>query len=156
MIHIIDNTFPENELEGVQRWASSLPVDDTWYELHNMMFGKTLLDIASRYFDLSDAVGCEMHVNYHTPFRHYDKDEHAWRFNKQLIFPLCAIVYYPKIEMVGGQIIFPEADVGVTPKTNRTILFRGDLLHEGVPFDGYRQSVGINPWLNKPMKYRNI
>lgn len=154
LIHVVDDFYDQNTLSKVQEWAKKLPVVDTWYEFENMFYGHDLFVAAKSYFDLSDAIGCEMHINYHTPNKHHDKDEELFKQTGQLKFPLCGIVYYPFVSMEGGQIIFPDASIAVTPKTNRVIFFKGDLLHDGVPFNGLRQSVGINPWEEIPLAYR--
>ena len=154
MLYIFDNTFPDDKLAAVQEWAENLPYDDTWFDLNELSYGKHLFDMATKYFDLLDTIGCEMHINYDEPDPHHDKDEDAWFDNKQLIHPLCSIVYYPKIEKLqGGKLVFPNEGVVITPKTNRTVFFRSDLLHAGTPFKGTRQSIGINPWRKKPLAY---
>jgi len=153
MIHVIDNAV--QELEFFQNWALSLNVHDTWYSRDELGPGKVLVDIAEKYFDISDYIGCEMHLNHHTPYRHYDKDELLWNTHKKLSFPLCGIVWYNHIDMEGGEIIFPEERVLIKPKTNRIVLFRGDLLHDGIQFSGVRMSVGINPWNRVPLKYQS-
>jgi hypothetical protein len=155
MIYIFDDTFKQEEIEAVQKWAVSLPRDDTWFEMSELLFAQQLFDLAGKYFDLSNTVGCEMHINYETPDPHKDKDEEAWFSNKQMIHPLCSIVYYPKIEISqGGKLFFPDAGVVVTPKTNRTVIFRSDLLHSGTPCVGVRQSIGLNPWDRVPLTYQ--
>ena len=154
MFYIFDNTFKKEELTAVQEWAESLPTGDTWFELSEISFASQLIDMAGKYFDLSSIIGCEMHINYDTPDPHKDKDEDAWSDYRKMIHPLCSIVYYPKIEMNhGGDLTFPKAGLVVTPKTNRTVIFRSDLLHSGTPFKGERQSIGINPWHRKPLAY---
>lgn len=153
MIHIIDNFFSKEELPQVQAWANALETYDSWFELQKMGYGDDLVAAARLYFDLSSAIGCEMHRNDHTPFKHYDKDEELYAKEGKLSFPLCGIVYYPFINMQGGHLIFPDDEVAVGPKTNRAVFFRGNLLHDGVPFTGIRQSVGINPWSKKPLAY---
>ena len=153
MFHIFDNTFEEKELKAVQKWAVSLSEDDTWFDMDQISFASQLVDIASKHFDLSEMIGCEMHINYDTPDPHKDKDEDAWFIKKELIHPLCSIVYYPLVEAKGGELVFPQHGVRITPKTNRTVIFRSDLLHAGTPCKGVRQSIGINPWDRKPYAY---
>jgi hypothetical protein len=153
MIHIVDNIFSDSELPQVQEWAEAMSHDDEWFEPSELAYAAQLIELAGKYFDLSSMIGCEMHINYDTPDPHKDKDEEAWFSHKQMIHPLCSIVYYPKIEMQGGKLVFPEEGVVVTPKTNRTVIFSSDLLHAGTPCAGIRQSIGINPWDKKPFAY---
>ena len=154
MIHIFDNFFGE-ELEKAHEWALSLNRYDTWYDKSKLDFAQKMVDFASNYFDLSDYIGCEVHINHHTPYRHYDKDELHFKRTGEFVFPLCGIVWYNKIDenIVGGEIVFPDTGVSVKPKTDRLIIFQNNLLHEGNPFQGTRMSVGINPWTNKPLIY---
>jgi hypothetical protein len=153
MVHIFDDFF-DVDLEKAQKWALSLNHYDTWYENSNLDFAQKMLDLASNYFDLSEYIGCEMHINRHTPNRHYDKDELHFKRTGEFVFPLCGIVWYNYIdEIVGGEIVFPDIDVSVKPKTDRLIIFQNNLLHEGKPFQGTRMSVGINPWSKKPLAY---
>lgn len=154
LVHVIDDFYPDHLLLDVQKWAITLPCNDTWYALEDLSYGSDLFTVAGGFFNLVDTVGCEMHINYHAPYKHYDKDEELFKQTGQLKFPLCGIVYYPFVSMEGGQIIFPDASIAVTPKTNRAIFFKGNLLHDGVPFNGSRQSIGINPWKEIPLAYR--
>lgn len=154
IIHVIDDFYPDHLLPEVQKWALTLPTDDTWYDLEDLFYGHDLFIMSDGLFNVNGAVGCEMHINYHTPHKHYDKDEELFRQTGKLSFPLCGIVYYPFINMEGGQIVFPDAGIAITPKTNRAIFFKGNLLHDGVPFVGTRQSIGINPWREVPLTYR--
>ena len=154
MFHIFDDTFAEKDLKAVQHWAVSLSDDDTWFDSDQLSFASQLVDMASKYFDLSAMIGCEMHINYDTPNPHKDKDEDAWSIRRELIHPLCSIVYYPLVNVSkGGNLFFPEYGVSIAPRTNRTVIFRSDLLHAGTPCTGIRQSIGINPWDKKPFAY---
>lgn len=156
MIHIFDNTFAEKDLAAVREWTETLSDDDTWFELSELGFAKQLVDLASKYFDLGNMIGCEMHINYDTPEPHKDKDEDAWFKHKQMIHPLCSIVYFSNIESnKAGKLVFPEQGVVVAPKTNRTVIFRSDLLHSGTPNTGVRESIGINPWDKRPLAHSN-
>jgi hypothetical protein len=152
MIHIIDNFFNDH-LDEAKDWSSSLNKYDTWYDKYSLDLGLNLVAKAGEFFDLTGFSGCEMHINYHTPTRHYDKDEVLFAGTGKLVFPLCGIVWYKHIDMIGGEIVFPEVGVSIMPKTDRLIIFKGDLLHQGNPFQGVRLSVGINPWLEKPLAY---
>lgn len=154
LVHVVDDVFPQDILHAVQQWANQLPEVDTWYEFENMFYGNDLVEMAKEYFDLTGAIGCEMHRNYLQPKPHHDKDEKLYATTGEMKFPLCGIVYYPFIAMRGGHLIFPEAEIAVGPKTNRAVFFRCDLFHDGVPFEGVRQSVGINPWTELPLAYK--
>lgn len=155
LIHVIDDFYPNHLLPDVQRWADGLSIHDQWYELEDMSYGYDMFMAASEFFNLESAIGCEMHVNYHSPKKHHDKDEVLCRTTGKLMFPLCSIVYYSRIQMNGGHLIFPEAEIAVAPKTNRIVFFKGSLLHDGTPFTGTRQSIGINPWASLPLAYRS-
>lgn len=153
LVHVVDNVYSHDILPSVQQWANKLPICDTWYDNKHLSYASHLIQEAAKYFDLSSSIGCEMHVNYEEPKKHYDKDEKLFRTTGEIIFPLCSIVYYPFIDMEGGQIIFPGEGIAITPVTNRAIFFRGNLLHDGNPFTGVRQSIGINPWAKLPLAY---
>jgi hypothetical protein len=155
MIHIIDDVFPDSSFKSAQEWGMSLPANDTWFENKDLGFGQHLLNIASDFFDVKSAVGCEMHINSRSPLKHFDKDEGYFMKTGKLSFPLCGIVWYPVIDMVGGHLLFPDAGVEVRPITNRLVVFAGHLLHDGTQYTGTRKSVGINPWKYKPLTYTN-
>lgn len=154
MIHIIEEGFHPETLKFAQAWSFSLPDNDTWFDYPNDLdYGLYLVDIAKDFFHMPHIEGCEMHLNHKTPLCHYDKDEGLFAATGDLSFPLCSIVWYPLVDMDGGELIFPTAGVTVKPKTNMLVIFDGKLLHDGKPFTGTRKSVGINPWITKPMTY---
>jgi hypothetical protein len=126
---------------------------DGWFEFGQYKCIDQILDIARKYFDLSEAIGYEMHKNLKGPRYHYDKDEQLYATQKILSFPLCGIVYYPKIEnMQGGDLAFDN--VMLLPITNRLVIFSPELAHGVNNFSGTRISIGINPWKEKPLAYR--
>lgn len=155
MIVVLDDVFDPAVLASYVSALPVLPTGDTWFERGSHALTEQILDVARRFFDLSAMAGYEMHVNTHTPYRHYDKDEVLYDTQGVLSFPLCGIVYYPVLEnLVGGDLVFPEDGVSVRPQVNRLVMFSPDLLHEGVPHSGTRISIGVNPWRERPTKYR--
>lgn len=153
MIHIYDNVYDNDMLKQAQQWALSLPSDDTWFDMKDIGIGQHLMNIASKCFNLKDAIGCEIHINSHSPHGHFDKDEGLFMKTGKLSFPLCGIVWYPIVDMTGGHLTFPDSGVEIKPKTNRLVIFAGHLFHDGTPHQGLRKSVGMNPWKKKPMTY---
>jgi hypothetical protein len=154
MIHIIEEGFTHPEtLREAQEWAFRLPKDDTWFEYDELGYALYLLDIAKDFFHMPHIQGYEMHLNHDTPKMHFDKDEGLFAATGELSFPLCSIVWYPLVDMTGGELVFPNSGIIIKPKTNMLIVFRSDLLHDGKPFSGKRKSVGINPWRTKPKTY---
>jgi hypothetical protein len=152
MIHIFDDALSNDDLKEVQSKMWSWPTPDTWWEFGSEPVIEKIIGMAGQYFDVSNAVGYEMHRNDLPPNPHYDKDELLYQTTGQLSFPLCGIVYYPWEENLNmGHILFDE--IAIKPKTNRLLIFRGDLFHNGIPHTGVRVSIGINPWREKPLAY---
>ena len=56
--------------------------------------------------------------------------------------------------MTGGE--FYTEDITFTPKTNRMLLFSGDLWHGVKPFTGIRVPLAMNPWDHKPLTYKEF
>lgn len=111
-----------------------------------------LLKITSKYFDLSGMVGSEYWAHYGTrPDWHVDKDEKLHEKSGEFKFPICSIVYYAEIDVVGGNFI--TETVTVKPVTNRMLVFSPGLMHTVEKFTGTRLSVAVNPWAQKPMGY---
>lgn len=111
-----------------------------------------ILDAAKKYVDLSSMQGCEYWAHYGTrPNWHIDKDEELYRINGNVDCPICSIVYYADIDVIGGS--FVTDTVSVMPKTNRMILFSRGILHSVTPYSGTRLSVAVNPWSHKPRGY---
>lgn len=112
-----------------------------------------LLSIASKYFDLSDMMGCEYWSNYGTrPDWHIDKDEKLFTETGNINCPICSIVYYADIDTIGGNFI--TENITIKPITNRMIVFSPNINHKVEPYTGTRLSVAVNPWTTKPMTHR--
>jgi hypothetical protein len=109
-----------------------------------------LLTRASQFFDLSDMVGSEYWANYGTrPDWHIDKDERLYEMSGNTDCPICSIVYYADVDVVGGDFI--TETIRVAPVTNRMIIFSAGLMHGVEPYTGTRLSVAVNPWTHKPL-----
>ena len=149
MIVVLDDVH----VSGVDDILAAMPQTDTWFSFNQHSCIDELIDISKRYFDLSQSIGYEMHKNIKGPNYHYDKDENLYHTTGILSFPLCSIVYYPVIEdMQGGELVFDT--FMLKPIPNRLVLFSSNLKHGVNPYIGNRISIGINPWKEKPMKYR--
>ncbi len=109
-----------------------------------------LLMRAAEYFDLSLMVGSEYWANYGTrPDWHIDKDEKLYEISGNTDCPICSIVYYADVDVVGGDFI--TETIRVAPVTNRMIIFSAGLMHGVEPYTGKRLSVAVNPWTHKPL-----
>lgn len=155
MIVVLDDVFdPDVHREFVDA-LPDLPTRDTWFEAGSHALTERILAVVRRFVDLSGMGGYEMHVNTHSPYRHHDKDEVLYETQGVFSYPMCGIAYYPVLrDLIAGELMFPEDGVTVQPVVNRLVLFSPELLHEGVPHRGTRVSIGVNPWVQKPMKYR--
>ncbi len=111
-----------------------------------------LLKAAAAHFDLTSMVGSEYWAHYGTrPDWHVDKDERLYDNSGVIECPLCSIVYYADIDVVGGN--FVTETLSIKPITNRLIAFHPGLLHSVEPFTGTRLAVAVNPWNKKPTAY---
>jgi hypothetical protein len=153
MIIVLDDIH----FDGFEEIIPNMPEDDSWFNFDQHPCVDEMLKIAGKYFDLSEAIGYEMHKNvtggdYKLEY-HIDKDEQLFSTTGILSLPLCSIVYYPKIEdMQGGDLVFD--DLMLKPITNRFVMFSSHLPHGVKDHSGSRLSVGINPWKEKPVAYR--
>jgi len=109
-----------------------------------------LLIRASQFFDLSDMVGSEYWAHYGTrPDWHVDKDEKLFAMSGNIECPICSIVYYADIDVIGGN--FVTETISVQPVTNRMIVFSPGMVHGVEKYTGTRLSVAVNPWVKKPL-----
>jgi hypothetical protein len=116
----------------------------------NHSLAKSLLDIASQYYDLSSYVGYEMwcHTrNFKKSVYHIDKDQVAYEKYGELRTPICSIIYYLDVKnLEGGRLMFPSKTVPITPKTNRLVIFDKKVAHKVEQWTGSRVSIMVNPW----------
>lgn len=111
-----------------------------------------LLKQAARFFDLSNMIGSEYWAHYGTrPDWHIDKDEKLFAMSGNLECPICSVVYYADVDVVGGN--FVTETISVKPVTNRMIVFSPGLVHGVEKYTGTRLSVAVNPWTHKPLSY---
>ena len=146
---VIDDVLPSLSPELTRLIDDELIVKD-WYDLNHDHLYKdfclSILDIAKKYFDLSNAVGYEFwgHNGTRTGW-HYDKDEDLLEREGKYSFPLCSTVYYLEVDRLQGGQLAVESDL-ITPKTNRLVMFSPRKYHGVEPFKGKRVSLLINPW----------
>lgn len=82
---------------------------------------------------------------------HQDKDETLYQTTGKVITPIFSAVYYPSVSgFVGGELELQG--VTITPRTNRSVIFAGHLLHRVCQVrSGTRHSIVINGWAGAPM-----
>lgn len=160
MLVVLDDVLDETHRQAVvEFFAGSAEARDIkwqscakdWLEIDNSPMA-LLLQLAGNYFDLSSMVGSEYWAHYGTrPNWHVDKDEKLYEQSGELKCPICSIVYYADIDVVGGNFLTDTSMV--KPVTNRMLVFAPKLRHCVEPYTGTRLSVAINPWAHKPLAY---
>ena len=160
MVIIIDDVISnlDSIKENISTTLKEKEVDIDWcsfeYEHEFKDFCLQMIDIASKYYDLSSSIGYEFWThNNSRPSEdwHYDKDEFLFNATGIYEYPLCSMVYYPVVEDLKGGQLHLECDI-ITPKENRLVIFPPKTFHYVEPFTGKRVSLLINPWskvLNK-------
>ena len=159
MVIIIDDfvsnfdTFRKNTLQIIGDKNLSIDWCSFEYEHEFKDFCLQMIDIASKYYDLSSSIGYEFWTHNNTrPFGdsqkdgwHYDKDEFLFDANGTYDYPLCSIVYYPVVQDLEGGQLHLECDI-ITPQENRLVIFPPKTYHYVQPFKGNRISLLVNPW----------
>ena len=111
-----------------------------------------LLKTAGKFFDLTGMTGYECWAHYGTrPDWHVDKDEQQYKLTGEVRTPLCSIVYYADVDVLGGA--FVTKMERIVPATNRMLVFAPGIEHSVEPYEGTRLSIAINPWAEKPLDY---
>ena len=105
-----------------------------------------MIEIAKQFYDLSSSVGYEFwtRLNRCVGGWHCDKDERLYDEQKIVSYPLCTIIYYPHVDMKGGELLL--GDDKILPKTNRMVIFAPGIPHNVEDFTGERISMMVNPW----------
>ena len=151
MLVIVEDVLNEQQEKEIQGYCQ-FPVPFNWKDftlsdaerLSDSAVGSLLLSV-SKFFDLSSMVGFEYWVNYNAGAGwHYDTDES----NSEGNFPICSIVYYPKVDLISGGHFITE-QVSIKPKQNSLLCFSPGIYHCVEKFEGQRVSLAINPWSYK-------
>jgi hypothetical protein len=167
-IIILDNVFDDETVEVFSN--IELVEGIVWHTIEEESPYLKIIEVIKQFVDLSDCAGYEVWCNKNKlPKKHQDRNEFLGA-KGILDFPLIGCVYYPIVENVSGSEFCCE-DVIVTPKTNRMVLFTGNLWH-GVNSDknesdltsdqglyyklsdkSTRVALSLNPWPYKPPTY---
>ena len=162
-IHIIDNALDRDSnvavcrsaVENNGKWAT--PIDDLdiyWFDWDQDHPCKkecmTLLEIGSKYIDISSAIGYEtwIRINTRPAGWHCDQDDRMNLTQNKTSYPLCSMVYYPYVDddLVGGRLEFEDGQI-IIPKTNRLVVFGPGIRHNVQEnYIGDRISLALNPW----------
>lgn len=153
MLVVIDDFLPLNKNIKVKNFFIEHDASTTrWFKgtlsdfVNSDSFISDCIKTASKYYDLTSMVGCEMWCHNNTrPDWHYDKDEKLWESTGQIKTPICSIVYYAVVENLNGGEFMTETEI-ITPKTNRLLVFSPGIRHSVKDFTGTRLAVAINPW----------
>jgi hypothetical protein len=144
---VLDNVFSEPPVVTLHEKVLYFAKEEAQ---ENSSLAKSLLEVASQYYDLTNYVGYEMwcHArNFKISAYHIDKDEVAYEKYGELRTPLCSIIYYLDVKnLEGGRLMFPSKAVPITPKTNRLVIFDKKVAHKVEQWTGSRVSIMINPW----------
>ena len=160
MLIVLDNVLDESRRTAVVNYFSSSTEARSmkWHPwgLKEVQADESpmgvLVQTAAKFFDLSTMVGCEYWAHYGTrPNWHVDKDESLKGATGEISCPLCSIVYYADIDVVGGA--FLTETTSIKPVTNRMIIFSPGVLHGVEEYTGTRMAVAVNPWNKTPMGY---
>jgi hypothetical protein len=144
MLIVLDNVL---SLENNQKVLDYIQ-QDGWVEGISPL--QPLLDIASKYVDLSQMVGYEYWCNTNQQGLewHTDKDENLFHSIGKLELPLCSIVYYTVVsELFNGKFI--TLTETITPKYNRLLIFNPGMIHKVEAYTGTRTAISINPWTRR-------
>jgi hypothetical protein len=151
MLVILDDVLNEQQQNEMQGYCQ-FPVPFNWKDftlqdvksVSHTAVGNLIMNV-SKFFDLTNMVGFEYWVNYNADKGwHYDTDESSSELN----YPICSIVYYPKIDLISGGHFITE-HVSIKPKQNSLLCFSSGIYHCVERFEGQRISLAINPWSYK-------
>ena len=111
------------------------------------------MKFASRFFDFSEVLGCEIWTNGDqvTPVEHTDFDMRYYGATGIERYPACTMVFYPDVDESepGGELCIRDG-ITIKPKSNRLVVFSPGILHSINPFSCRRISVVYNPWTYNP------
>jgi hypothetical protein len=151
MIQILDDVLSEEDRQAcIEYWKTHQLTLLHWHTTAEY-WQSILIQKAREVFDLKTMVGFECWSHKTTkPQWHVDQDEGL----KEVVTPLCSLVYYPIIEnLIGGKFL-TETET-IVPRTNRLLIFSPGIYHGVENFVGTRHSVAINIWHYKPTNYKH-
>ena len=147
---IIDNVLDSDSVVRLKESIDESTRDPFFYTMDDRHlydnFSLSMIEIAKQFYDLSSSVGYEFwtRLNRCVGGWHCDKDERLYDEQKIVRYPLCTIIYYPHVDMEGGELLL-DGDK-ILPKTNRLVIFAPGIPHNVEDFTGERISMMVNPW----------
>ena len=151
---VIDNVLDDESVSKIYKSLDESTKNPFFYKMNDNHFYDnfclSMINLASQYYDLTNAVGYEFWTRLNTCVEgwHRDKDERLFDEKKIISFPLCTIIYYPIVkDLKGGELLL--MDDMVTPKTNRMVMLASGVPHNVNEFTGERVSMMVNPWSRK-------
>ena len=147
---IIDNVLDSGSVVRLKESIDESTRDPFFYTMDDRHlydnFSLSMIEIAKQFYDLSSSVGYEFwtRLNRCVGGWHRDKDERLYDEQKIVSYPLCTIIYYPHVNMKGGELLL--GDDKILPKTNRMVIFAPGIPHNVEDFTGERISMMVNPW----------
>tara|TARA_Y100000361_G_scaffold116197_1_gene107084 strand:- start:292 stop:795 length:504 start_codon:yes stop_codon:yes gene_type:complete len=153
----IDKYFSENEIKEIYKDKNFKPFTSKWYDINNLSaFQKKLLkgleeNVGENFANISKAVGVEQWTHDASlrvlPELHFDKDETKYEKTGELVFPLCSIILYLKVDNLRGGNLYLDGKTTIVPETGKVVYLASGILH-GVTeyFEGTRLSVNLNVW----------
>ena len=147
---VIDNVLDSDSVSRLKESIDESTRDPFFYMMSDRHlydnFSLSMIEIAKQFYDLSSSVGYEFwtRLNRCVGGWHCDKDERLYDEQKIVSYPLCTIIYYPHVNMKGGELLL--GDDKILPKTNRMVIFAPGIPHNVEDFIGERISMMVNPW----------
>ena len=147
---VIDNVLDSDSVSRLKESIDESTRDPFFYMMSDRHlydnFSLSMIEIAKQFYDLSSSVGYEFwtRLNRCVGGWHCDKDERLYDEQKIVSYPLCTIIYYPHVNMKGGELLL--GDDKILPKTNRMVIFAPGIPHNVEDFTGERISMMVNPW----------
>mgnify|MGYP003650394606 FL=1 len=150
---VVDNFLTDTQLKLLKLKIPNKSTSETWNSKIKKHFSPFITE-AKKNYNLSKFLGFETWSHHNTkPAPHHDRDEFLYKTTGKLKFPLCSVIFYIEVTNLKGGKLFINDDA-VIPKTNRLIIFGPGVWHSVEPFLGIRKVLLINPWAEKPLKYK--
>ena len=154
LYYVHDDVLTRDQHIAMERFAFGVIGKDAdlLYKLESCKCFTPLVDIASKHFDLTNALYYELWQQYNPDVvaPHIDKDEKLY-LRQILKTPLCSLVFYHNVsqDIKGGELVIEGPDGTnheIKPKTNRLVIFQRKLTHWVKDYEGHRHSILCNPW----------